>query len=503
VLCVLSVPAPLRDREFVLRLFRENWERWFFDPRRWRLAPEGIKGIDIQFFNFSPPQYDLMTLVTLQTGQTLCFYEAILAKTELTQGEAVHGNVQIKNSNIYLVNGYTSPTYMKNLFEAWCQTKMLGSLGFIGHLLQIEGKTNIEIENLRLLGKPGQEVTTNYLYRCGGWAETLKKRIKFDIVIKRFLPRTPLERGNRELAMLKVLPKEIVPRVHGALINRAFKVNGENLVLVLFMDYVQGVEVGKQIWDLMEEISLGKKGGKEAEQKLSDLSLTIKNTVDNVVFPFHQYSFKAWHSKALTVRPKDEYYKWYFREVEQNLTTLKTIGIVNTAEKIRLSKIFKRAWKHLLKDIKATEIHGDLMWRQIMQTREGKYVILDLDQHVKGHAAKDIADLCAANRFIAEDLPSRDKDYMRSLAERFNNLIIETYRKSAAKVGAAWSGNLEAAMLVYLAYRHLHDAAYYAPAWRQAVGPKLRSRYRRYVDFSMEWLDKSLKLLEETLEGAG
>jgi hypothetical protein len=320
------------------------------------------------------------------------------------------------------------------------------------------------------------------------------------LVIKRFLPRTPLERGNRELAMLKVLPKKIVPRVHGGLINRALKVDGEDQVLVLLMDYVQGVEVGKQIWDLMKEISHKKNSRKLKEQKLKTLSATVKNTIDNVVFPFHQYSFKAWYSKGTAVQPRDEYYKWYFNEHEQNLTTLEETGLVNTAEKNRLSNTFKKAWKHVLRDIKATEIHGDLMWRQIMQTREGKYVILDLDQHVKGHAAKDVADLCAANRFIAEDLPSREKGYLRSVTERLNKLIVETYKKNAEKVGATWSENLETAVLVYLAHRHLHDAAYYAPAWRQAAEPKQRRRYKRYVDFSMEWLNRSLKLLEKTLE---
>jgi len=50
-----------------------------------------------------------------------------------------------------------------------------------------------------------------------------------------------------------------------------------------------------------------------------------------------------------------------------------------------------------------------------------------------------------------------------------------------------------------LALRHLHDAAYYAPVWRQEKDNADRIRYKRYVDFSLGWFEKSVKLLEGKL----
>ena len=81
------------------------------------------------------------------------------------------------------------------------------------------------------------------------------------------------------------------------------------------------------------------------------------------------------------------------------------------------------------------------MWRQILKAKD-RLVILDLDEHMKGHAAKDLADLCAANRFIAEDLRPVQHEYVRSIAEDLNTLILKSYMKNAEELNAAWAANL-------------------------------------------------------------
>jgi predicted trehalose synthase len=178
---------------------------------------------------------------------------------------------------------------------------------------------------------------------------------------------------------------------------------------------------------------------------------------------------------------------------------LKTAKAVTADQSENLSKIFRGAWNQILGKTKITEIHGDLMWRQILRTKDKRLIILDLDEHIAGHAAKDLAGLCAANRFIAENLQSPQREYLRNVAEQLNTIILESYMRNAERSRAMWAENLEKTVAVYLAYRHLHDAAYYAPVWRQARKQVDLKRYKRYVDFSLGWLEESLKLVKNHL----
>jgi len=498
---VSSLPTPLRDRKLVGLLFKQNSRRWFFEPRHWRLAPGDIEEIDIQFLNFSPPQYDFLITATTQNGQTFQFYEGVVAKRRVEKAERVHGRAEIGRSKVYFVDGYTSQGYVENLLETWCRCEKMGALGFVGRFIGIGGEARVHLGTLRPLSKPGQEATTNYLYRYRGRVETGEQELVFDVVAKRFLPREPLTRGNNEYRMLRVLPSAIVPKAHGALLNRRLKVNGESQVLVLFTDYIEGaVEVGKQIWDLMKKASQKKALGKSPDSELKRLDATVQESIDMIVFPFHRAGFKTWHSSGATIKPGDSYYKWYHRELEQNLALLRATKVITANKSKGLSKIFHRAWNRILSRVKATEIHRDLMWRQILKTKDGRLMILDLDEHTAGHAGKDLADLCAANRFIAEDLTSPNAMYVRGVAEHLNTLILKRYMQNVDKMRAVWAEGLENTARVYLAYRHLHDAAYYAPVWRQAERASEIRKYKRYVVFSLRCLDKSTKLMDDLLQ---
>jgi hypothetical protein len=494
------LPLPLKDKEFASRLFRENFKQWFFEPRHWRLTLEDIKTIDIQFLNFSPPQYDFMILITLRNGETLQFYEGIIAKNAVEKAERAHGSTEIGRSTVYFVDGYTNKDYIENLLEAWCRRKKLDSLGFAGQFLEAGGESHVQLETLKPLFKSGEAVTTNYLYRYDGWIETSESKKNFSVLAKRFLPREPPTRGNHEYAMLRALPSNIVPKSYGGVVNRRLKANAENQLLVLFEDYLEGaVEIGKQIWDLMKRISQKKVTGMSADTELKRLYRIVEEAIDQVVFPFHQAGFEAWHAAGVVVTSKDEYYKWYHKELEQNLNVLKTAKAVTADQSENLSKIFRGAWNQILGKTKITEIHGDLMWRQILRTKDKRLIILDLDEHIAGHAAKDLAGLCAANRFIAENLQSPQREYLRNVAEQLNTIILESYMRNAERSRAMWAENLEKTVAVYLAYRHLHDAAYYAPVWRQARKQVDLKRYKRYVDFSLGWLEESLKLVKNHL----
>ncbi|MFQ5999168.1 MAG: phosphotransferase [Candidatus Bathyarchaeia archaeon] len=497
-----ELPTQLWNRDFMKDLFRENFKQLFYDPRHWRLPPKDIKQVQIHLLNFSPPEYDILIAASATLGKverTLYFYEAVIAKKELAKGERTHGKVQINESNIYFIDSFTSRRFLKKLLEMWCQGKKLDSLGFIGSFLEVTDEAKVKIKMLRPFFKPEEEATTNYLYRCKGLAKTLKGEMEFDIVIKRFLPREPADRGNREYEIARVLPPEIVPKVHGGLVNHAFTINGKPQVLVLFINFIQDMEIGKEIWNLMEEIAHKEDEGSNHRKQLEQLHRTVQEAIDKVIFPFHQSCFNAWYPLGRTIQPQDEYHQRYYEELRKNLTTLKNAGLITEEERNKFTETFTQAWERILRDVKATEIHGDLMWRQIMKTKKGNLVILDLDEHVMGHAGKDLADVCAANRFIAEDLPCLNKDYVRDVAENLNQLILEYYLKNAEKTKAGWIDKLRETVLVYLAHRHLHDAAYYAPAWQEATDDEKRVKYRKYVDFSINWFKRSLNQLERVL----
>ncbi|HKZ93202.1 MAG TPA: hypothetical protein VJ249_01300 [Candidatus Bathyarchaeia archaeon] len=494
------LPAPLRDRKFVGKLFQENLGAWLYEPRHWRVDLKDIKKVSIGFLNFSPPRYDFLISATLANGQTLQFYNGLVAEESAHETEMIYGTLKLGRFRFRFVDGYTNSKYVQDLLEAWCRKKKLGSLGFVGQFVDVVGEAHVKITKLEPLNKRGQEATTNYLYRCKGSVEFSSRKLDFDIVAKRFLPRIPFNRGNNEYAILRALPSGIVPNVHGALVNRQLQVNGESQVLVLFSDFLEGaVEIGKQIWDLMNAISRKRSLCKGTESELERLTIIVKEAIDRVVFPFHKGCFEKWHSPGFTIRQDDEYHKWYRLELEQNLKSLRLAKVLTLKRAKTLSKLFKTAWTQILGRIVVTEIHHDLMWRQILKAKD-RLVILDLDEHMKGHAAKDLADLCAANRFIAEDLRPVQHEYVRSIAEDLNTLILKSYMKNAEEMNAAWAANLEDALKVYLAYRHLHDAAYYAPVWRQAETAREKINYKRYVDFSLNWLEKSEKLVEELLE---
>jgi len=499
-----KLPDHLWKRPFMQSLFKKNLKQLFYDPRHWRLDFKDIGQIKIQFLNFSPPEYDILITASATVNgkeKNLYFYEGIITKKKPEKGERVLGKVRINDSDVYFIDGYTSLDFSKKLLETWCREEKRNLTGFLGNFLGIKGEAEVTIKMLKPLFKPGEEVTTNYLYQCKGSVETKKGETEFNVLVKRFLPREPADRGNREYKIMKALPSGMVPMAHGGLVNCAFMINGNPQMLVLFIDFIEeGVEIGKEIWDLMEEINREKEGGKEPRAKLERLYAVVQEAVDEVIFPFHQSCFEAWHSAGRAVEPQDEYYRWYFKELQENLAALKNTELITQEEKDGLLETFTEAWEKVLQDIKATEIHRDLMWRQIMRTGKGNLVILDLDEHIKGHAGKDLADVCAANRFIAEDLPGLNKDYIRGVAEKLNRLILERYLKKAKETKAGWVDRLKEAVEVYLAYRHLHDAAYYAPAWRGAVDDETRSRYKKYVEFSMKWFQKSINQLRMILK---
>jgi hypothetical protein len=484
------LPRDLYDKFFVQELMRKNW-RILVDPPHWRLTVEEIKSMTTDFLCFAPPSYHVFHTVRDVTAKTFYFYQWLVAKQKVEKGEKIYGEVKVEEKPIYFIDGFTSPRFMKRLLEGWCMGQTWDSIGFTGNFLGARGSIEITIKHLKELFKAGEEASENYIYRCKGFVEDRE----FDVAIKRFLPRSPLDRGNREYVMMKSLPSQIVPTVYGGLINTSLTIKGEPQLLVLFSDFVEGKNVGWEIWDLIKDIIKARKKGEDTGKKIKTVHTLVKETITKVVFPFH----KASYDRLSSLEEEDSTaYRIdvFMKEALENLRKLRREGLLTDDEEERYLSVLSRAWGKMLQNIVVTKIHGDLMWGQVIRSKKGDMVIVDLDEHAKGQPGKDIADLCAANRFIAEALPTTDKGFTRGMAEDLNKTILSSYLACANKSCAELGRALEETVSIYLAFRHLHDVVYHLPIWQGATDPATAERHKRYVELSLDWFKRSILKLE-------
>lgn len=250
------------------------------------------------------------------------------------------------------------------------------------------------------------------------------------------------------------------------------------------------------MWDLMIQIDRKKEIGETYRPRIEQLNKIVLRVIDEVIFPFHKSFFNLYPS-AITIHPFDRYWSSYFEELHKNLRSLRNAGLITAPQEKEYKNLFRGAWERILRDVKGAPIHGDLMWRQILVTKEDKLVVIDLDEHAMGHAGKDIADLCAANRFMVEDIPCHHKELVRNLAEKLNKLMIKRYLENVRKVKAAWGERLEETVTVYLALRHLHDMAYHLPIWREATNSVVKKRHWRYVTFSLDCFREEVEKIKK------
>jgi thiamine kinase-like enzyme len=492
---VLRFPKKLYDKFFAEELVKKNM-RFFVEPSHWRLTPEEIEHFGVDFLSFRPPSYHVLYTVRGAMGGPFYFYQCLLAKTKLTEGEKVYAKLKVEGAPVYFVDGFTSRKFMKELLEGWCRGEIWDSIGFTGSFLGIGGDVEISVRWSKPLFKPGEEASENYIYRCRG---SIEGKRKFDVAVKRFLPRHPLDRGNREYETMRELPTEIVPEVYGGLVNHALRIKGEPQLLVLFMSFEEGENVGQEIWNLMVQAVRLKEKRKDPGKEVSQLHSMVREAVDRVIFPFHKSSRDRWSlsemETGLTTRRIGEHLK----ETMENLRKLRRARLLDEVEEERFMNVLTRAWSRILEDIEVTKIHGDLMWGQIIRPKKGGLVIIDLDEHAIGPPGKDLADLCAANRFIAETLPTREKGFARNVAEDLNRSILTRYQINADKTGTGLGRGLKETVSTYLTFRHLHDAAYHLPIWQAATDPAIRERHKRYVEVSLQWFRRSILQLEELL----
>jgi hypothetical protein len=490
------LPARFYDRDFVKKILKENLVS-FADPQHWRLREEEITHIDVDFLSFRPPIYDVM--FTVLTGkekkETMYFYENVLVKRKPARDERVYCRITSNGGKFYLIDGFSSPKFIRQLLEKFCADEKWDFMGFTGSFLGISGKAKVRVKSLKSLFEPKEEPTANYIYRCRGIVSSRKARKSFDVVIKKFLPRSPSGRGNREFRINKALPPKLVPKIHGALVNYSHRVGVDPQVLVLFSDFIKGDNLGTELWNLMLEIDEKKKSKKNYDAQLKKLLQTMKEVSEKVIFPFHKSLHDLWRGFNPSMRMPVSGTMRYSEESQKGIETLLKVGLLDEKTAREYQTVFEEAWRKILSELETTEIHADLMWSQIIRTERKNLVVLDLDEHMLAPPAKDLADLCAANRFLVESLPCRDRNFFRLVAEQMNEALMETYVGRAKE----WKKQIKKSVPVYLALRHLHDAAYHLPIWMETTDLKVRERHEKYVNLSLKWFVKSMDVLKKQL----
>jgi hypothetical protein len=492
----ITLPAQFHDRGFVKKILKKNFIS-FADPQHWRLRAEEIAHVDVDFLSFRPPVYDVMftVLVGREKKEALCFYESVLVKKRATRGERTYCQTEVNGGRFCLIDGFSSPKLVGRVLEGFCANERWDFIGFTGSLLEISGKAKIHIKSLKPLFEPKEEPTANYIYRCRGTVSSRKARKSFDVVIKKFLPRSPSGRGNREFRINKALPPKLVPRIHGALVNYSHRVGVDPQVLVLFSDFIKGDNLGTELWNLMLEIDEKRKSKKNYDAQLKKLLQTMKEVSEKVIFPFHKSLHDLWRGFNPSMRMPVSGTMRYSEESQKGIETLLKVGLLDEKTAKEYLTIFGEAWRKILSELETTEIHADLMWSQIIRTERKNLVVLDLDEHMLAPPAKDLADLCAANRFLVESLPCRDRNFFRLVAEQMNEVLIKTYIGRAKE----WKKQIKKSIPVYLALRHLHDTAYHLPIWMETADLKVRERHEKYVNLSLKWFVKSMDVLKKQL----
>ncbi len=472
----------------------DNWERLFYRPRQYRLDPDRITNVEVEILRCGLNLLDFLLTLEMRIGdQTkyLRFYEAVLAKEKASQGEVVLGQIIVRDTDVVLVDAFSSPTYMECLINEWEEGEKRKTLVFLGDMLKELGEIYISSIQCLYTTYP----STNYTYILHLVRKSVKKEER--IFIKRFTPRDPIDRGNQEYDILMTLQDlKIVPKVYGALAAMSkHYASKQPIVLVIFSKFLENAEeAGARIWREMSAITQGM----NEERKVVVMEL-VKGCIQKVVAPFHVAAIQKWHSKPKFAVEGTRCYDEFFAELQDNLQVLVQYGLLTKNEIPSVLKTFSHLWNEVLIHIPLTEIHHDLMWKQILIDNTNRHYIIDFDEHIACHAAKDIADLMAANRFIAEKLTNtldaqKRKD-IRELAEILNSLILSSYEDAVGEmVKDLWLKNLDLGCNGYLTFRHLHDAAYFAPISID------NSDHKHSTEFSIRLFKKSFEALVTELQ---
>jgi len=482
------------DTEEAESFIKSNWKRLFYRSRQYRLDPDSIKNVKVEILRCEYNKLDFLLKLEMKIRNQIKqfhFYESVLINEEASQGEVVLGTVTIKNTQKFVVDAFSNSTFVEGVINDWNDGKQIGKLIFLGKT--IKDFRNIKVQDIQCLYTSSP--STNYTYILHLTNKTIKKQIR--MFIKRFTPRNPIDRGNREYEILMGLRDlKIIPNAYGALaaVTPDYPIE-KPLILVIFSEFLENTkEVGAQIWRMMHNYSHDMN-----RKRKTDVIRLVRECIHEVVAPFHAVTFQKWHTKDNIAVEGSQCYEEFFSELNDNLYILIQNRLISKKEGFCCLNTFSQLWKTLLIHIPLTEIHHDLMWKQILVDNSNQYYLLDLDEHIPGHAAKDLADLMAANRFIAEklgySLDNQIKDITQKLAGEINEIIISSYEETlGGSDKSPWLKNLELACKGYLTFRHLHDAAYFVPI--SATDPD----HRHSTEFSVRMFKKSFNELLEIVQ---
>gem|GEM_PF-5803430 len=455
-----------------------DWERnWgiFYNPRKWRIEKKAISNVKVFELCVQGNSYDLLLKVVDAERNEYFFYEAVVVKESVAKGERCLGEISLDGRRAFIVDRYTCLEELNRTLREMAEGAKVGKLRYAGEV------ENWRVESVELMFS-GEE-TTNLLYKLTVTDGARRRKL----LLKRFLPRYPVDRGSKELLAIRAL-KECAPELYGTV---EAEIAGKYVPVVLLVEFVEDyAEVGSWFWSSTVELVKLAQLGLEATATVNRMKNMAKRIANDVLIPLHKRLTEEFGGQK---KIAEEVLDAMAREFRENLSVVVGKGLLPKAEAAEVLRVVDSSLKKLLLGERATEVHGDLMWRQILWShRKRRFYVIDLDEHHLNHRAKDVADLVAALRFIAEEATVGVKEDVKSLVVSWVEAVGEELLKSY--FGRPTPED-RARVALYLCFRHLHDCAYFLPVAEEKGGA-----YSRYVDFSLKWFKLSFENLTRFLK---
>ena len=420
-------------------------------PGLYRLAPQHVEEVSVNFIGSFNEIYNFLIFVSSSiSDEKLIFFESLYATRTPSSNARILGEM----GEISLVDAFSDVNGANRLMNI-SQDYENGSIkaGII-----LERNPNAEnifpfsIMSVESLAKARDVPTTNLIYIWMIENVTFAEPMK--IVVKKYIPRFPADRGTWEYELLRYLSfKQRAPRIYGAL-----KIIDWEVIAVFqqFIGNVNNVET-----DIQEKIS--KLRNVSSSQVLLELQKITNNALTNVIYPLHRSTTRELKNKKLFKRGLEVFEKEVIKEIEKGLELLRELKILKGAESREIEAFLKNIWTMYVSKRPSFIIHNDLSWHQIFKDNYGRYLLIDLDNSTYGHIERDIAYLCTANTYIADSVDKKIHDKAKSLINKLNTSMIEDYFKLMFGNDDMEKQDYKLAILFYLAVKYLNDSAYYAP----------------------------------------
>ncbi|MGQ4834193.1 MAG: hypothetical protein ACP6IS_09920 [Candidatus Asgardarchaeia archaeon] len=469
------------DIRTIIRFLTVGVREGSLSPNYYRLNPANIKDVDVRFIGGAENLFNFIIFVENDTDEKIAFFESIFVTKNPTTNARVLGKINEK----YLVDSFSDVNGANKLMEI-CQdfeNKAIKANIVLERNLESENIFPFKVTSIKPLSESEEFATTNLVYV---WTiENVIFAKPRSILVKKYMPRKPINRGTKEYMLLKFFStKQLVPQTYGALRIIDWE------YVATFQELLENAkEIKEEIWSTINKLD-----SENIEKVLVKLEHIVYDAIKNTVIPFHKLATEEFGENKIFKDSKETYVTELFNQLEHTLNILETLEIFDRSFSREVAEVFKKMWKIHVSKRPYFLIHNDLMWEQLLRGKYDRIFIIDLDKNTLGHVEKDIADICAANRFIANVVIENIKEKAKMVMEQLNKFVIDKYFELMfLEDTRSNKEEYNNAIQFYLALKHLNDVAYYAPLTTS------KEVYKHFVSFSLVYFNEKFEKLKVTI----